>query len=391
MQRLYADLHVHIGQAGGRPVKITASHQMTVEGILGYARRVKGLDIVGIVDCGSPLVRRDIEELVERGYLKEVKGGGLEAQPGILLILGVEIESAEGAHFISYLPGLKSLDYWHKVVNRSISNPDLSTQRTGLKAAKLLDITLALDGLFVAAHAFTPHKGVYGCWVRRLEEGFGSRASRIGALELGLSADTEMAGWIYETAQYPFLSNSDAHSLNNIAREYNRLRMAAANFNELLKALKGEEGRAVLANYGMHPALGKYHRSYCANCRETAADREPRFECGICGRPMIPGVWDRIASIRDAEDSLQPVGRPPYFYRVPMDMIPGIGPKTVERLQAALGTEIDIMEQVPLELIEKIGGKAAAEGIKAVRENALAFEPGGGGKYGRVKKSSNIN
>ena len=35
------------------------------------------------------------------------------------------------------------------------------------------------------------------------------------------------------------------------------------NYTEILKALKNEDGRKIIANYGLDPKLGKYHRTYC--------------------------------------------------------------------------------------------------------------------------------
>ena len=37
-------------------------------------------------------------------------------------------------------------------------------------------------------------------------------------------------------------------------------------FKELVKALKNEDGRKIIANYGLDPKLGKYHRTYCEKC-----------------------------------------------------------------------------------------------------------------------------
>ncbi|MCU6339923.1 endonuclease Q family protein, partial [Enterobacter quasiroggenkampii] len=86
----------------------------------------------------------------------------------------------------------------------------------------------------------------------------------IDAVELGLSADTEMAGCISELDRFTLLTNSDAHSLSKIAREFNSLAMASPTFKEWAMALRREAGRGVTANYGLNPRLGKYHRTSCA-------------------------------------------------------------------------------------------------------------------------------
>ena len=92
----------------------------------------------------------------------------------------------------------------------------------------------------------------------------------IDGIELGLSSDTKMADQIKELHDYTFVTNSDAHSLAKIAREYQVMAMEESTFIELRKALKGEEGRKIIANYGLDPLLGKYHKTVCAKCLHPA-------------------------------------------------------------------------------------------------------------------------
>jgi uncharacterized protein (TIGR00375 family) len=144
-----------------------------------------------------------------------------------------------------------------------------------------------------------------------------------------------------------------------------------------------------MANYGMHPLLGKYHRSYCPQCRVIAKTDQATFTCDTCEQKMIPGVWDRILAIRDYETPHHPIGRPPYYYRVPLHYIPGLGPKTFARLRRAFGSEIQIMEHADLELMKRIIKPSVVHYIEKMRNNELEIIPGGGGYYGQVKKSSN--
>lgn len=387
MRQYCADLHVHIGRAQGFPVKITASEKLTLAAILEDGVRDKGLQIVGVVDCGSPLVLRDIKQMIDQGRLAPTRNGDLITEQGVMLLLGVEVESREGVHFIAYLPDLSAVETWQKVMQRKVTNPNLSTQRSLLAATEVIDATVGMGGIFVVAHAFTPHRGAYGCWVPRLSEGLGRRMSQVKALELGLSSDTDMADMIKEARQYSFLSNSDAHSLANLGREYNLIRMANLSFAEFRMALAGENGRRIMANYGMHPHLGKYHRSFCPQCEKLAPEQEATFNCDICGQRMIPGVWDRILAIRDYEEPHHPMGRPPYYYRLPLHFIPGLGPKTYGRLRQAFGSEIEIMERADLERMKRVIKPGVVHYIEKMRNNELEIIPGGGGYYGRVKKS----
>ncbi len=390
MRQYCADLHIHVGWAQGLPVKITASKKMTLAAILEHGVRVKGLQIMGVVDCGSPLVLRDIKELLDQEKLFLTRNGDLITERGAMLLLGVEVESREGIHFISYLPNLQSVEAWQKVMQKKITNPNLSTQRCSLAATELIDATTVLGGIFVVAHAFTPHRGAYGSWVR-LSDGLDERTQQVKALELGLSSDTDMAGTIEETRMFSFLSNSDAHSLPNLGREYNLLRMANLSFTEFKMALAGENGRRIVANYGMHPHLGKYHRSFCQSCGILAREKEPNYICCQCGRKMILGVWDRILAIRDYEEPHHPIGRPPYYYRVPLHFIPGLGTKTYERLHRAFGSEIEVMERADLEMMKRYVKPGVVHYLEKMRNNELEIIPGGGGYYGRVKKNNGDN
>lgn len=387
MRKVYADLHIHIGSAGGKAVKITASRKLTLYSILYEAAPSKGLDMVSIVDAGSTLVSAEIEAMLASGDLRQHPQGGMLARNGVLLIPACEVESREGVHVIIYLPELKSIKDFQKYMRTRVTNMNLSTQKANVSLKDLINLSYILEGIFCPAHAFTPHKGIYGCLTHSLKKELGRDASNIKVLELGLSADTELADMISETRNYTFLSNSDAHSADNIGREYNLLRMADKNFLEFRYCMENYEGRRVMANYGMDPLMGKYHRSYCTNCSTITNDAPPVLQCPLCGNNnMVLGVFDRIIQIRDQEEPRHPIGRPPYRYRVPLKDLPGVGPKLKEKLLRAFANEINLLENVNIDDIEKIAGTSVASYIAQMRDGRLPIIPGGGGKYGRIKK-----
>lgn len=391
MRRIYGDLHIHIGSAGGRPVKITASRQLDLHTILFGDAPKKGLEMVGIVDAGSLLVVAEIEDMLRQGQLKELPGGGMLAANGVLLIPGCEVESREGVHLIIYLPTLESLKKYGQYMKKRIKNLTLSTQKAQVSVADIMNLTVLLDGIFCPAHAFTPHKGIYGVLTPRLSTLLGRQAATIKAIELGLSADTDMAGLIAETRNYTFLSNSDAHSSPNIGREYNLFRMGDKSFNELRYALENLNERRIIANYGMDPRLGKYHRSYCIDCDLIAEEIPPVEACHGCGGShLVTGVLDRVMAIRDYDDPQHPVGRPPYHYRVPLKQLPGLGPKNINKLTAVFGDEIKITEEASLDDIARVCNPETASMIGRMRLGRLEILPGGGGRYGKVQKHNSL-
>lgn len=409
MKHLFADLHVHIGRAGnGLPIKITAARSLTVENILEECIIRKGIDMVGIVDASSPHVQYDLDRLLEAGFLRQMEEGGLRYKDLVTLILGGEVETTEqvegtggvlkarSAHCLCYFPFLENIKKFTMELSRPgrVKNTGLSSQKSNLTMQDLWEITDNLGGIMIPAHAFTPHKGVYGSCVRRISEILTPRAwEAIPAVELGLSSDSFYADLISELADKSFVSNSDAHSLPKIGREYNIIRMEQPNFREFVMALRREEGRAVIGNYGFDPKLGKYHRTYCEECLSTVTESPPVFACSRCGakadgRKVIMGVLDRIYQIRDNSMPVHPEHRPEYRHQIPLINLPGIGKKTMAKL-LELYTEMQILHQLTKEQLAVIVGDKAADVIIRAREGKLKVEAGGGGHYGRVKLSEN--
>src|SRR5690606_41504820 len=101
----------------------------------------------------------------------------------------------------------------------------------------------------------------------------------IDAIELGLSSNTDMADQIKELHSFTFVSNSDAHSLPKIAREYQIIKMQEPTFEELRLALHQKDGREVVSNFGLDPLLGKYHKTTCEKCLTIIEDEIGRASC----------------------------------------------------------------------------------------------------------------
>ncbi len=385
-----ADLHVHIGRAGNdKAIKVTASRDLTFENIARECAERKGIDIVGVVDCAAPSVLRDIEDLLDTGDMAELPAGGLRYRDKVTILPGAEFETREAhggiCHSVSFFPEVRRLRQFSDVLSRHVTNVDLSSQATRMPVAELLEICTDCGGEFIIAHAFTPFKSLYGSCARRMEDVFPAEAlEHIAALELGLSADSFLADRIAELADVAFVSNSDAHSLPRIGREYNILNIQAPTMEEVLMALRREAGRHVAANFGLDPRLGKYHRTYCLDCELTATQPPPQLVCEACGSVrVVMGVLDRIVQIADYPEPRPPEHRPPYQYQVPLQFVPKVGAVTLNRLLNRFGTEMAVLHQAtPEELARSVGDKIAGL-IIAAREGKLDLIPGGGGRYGR--------
>ncbi|WP_308639069.1 endonuclease Q family protein [Paenibacillus silvisoli] len=390
LDRVFADLHLHIGRTErGEPVKISGSANLTFRNIAYEAAVRKGIGLLGVIDCHSPGVQRDIEGLLDAGEMEEIDGGGIRYRDTTIL-LGSEIEVRDAgfgtAHHLIYLPdfaGMKAFTEW---LAKSMRNVQLSSQRLYVPTRELQQEVKGRGGLFIPAHIFTPHKSLFGSCSDRLGDTLDP--SLVDAVELGLSADSEMAGLIPDLDKLPFLTNSDAHSLAKIGREYNELRLREPSFQELKLALTGTEGRAITANYGLNPALGKYHRTYCVNCGSLAEDAQDAERCPQCGSlKQVRGVLERITelgALAGRTGPCVPEDRPRYVYQVPLEFIPGIGKVTLRKLLDRFGSEMNILHDASVEAIAEIAGEAPAAAIAAARGGDLELQAGGGGKYGKV-------
>lgn len=396
MKTLYADLHVHLGRDGaGRPVKVSAARDMTLPRVLETARTSKGLDLVAVVDCAAPRVRRDIEVLEERRQLVRLAGGGYRTPAGLGFIPAIELEVGVGergqAHLLLYLPDLTALEAVSRWLAARVTNLNLSTQRVAGDPAEPVAVAAAAGGFGVVAHIFTPHKGLLGqAGAPAPGEVFDSED--LPAVELGLSADTELADRLPELAGLSFISCSDAHSLPNLAREYMAVELKEPSLAELRLALTGpggREGRRVAANYGLDPRLGKYHRTSCRRCGQTAPDPPPVLACPGCGHSApVVGVLDRVVQRAGGGSPRPPLGRPPYVRQVPLAGLPGIGPAARRALLDAFGSEMAVLHRTGESELAAVVGSGLAGLIARARRGEVAIRAGGGGRYGRVVKNA---
>jgi uncharacterized protein (TIGR00375 family) len=380
---IYADFHIHVGRSlNKKVVKITASPALTLPEIVKVAGTTKGLNMVGIVDSHSLGVRQDYKELLANGVLQPLEGGGYRSSK-LVIIPGMETELKIGkghAHFLAFFPSINHLEDFCKPIQQYVRNWQLSSQKVHLEAKEWILRVEEVGGIWFPAHAFTPHKGIYGSCCDRIQDVLPILPK---ALEMGLSADRSMARCLSEVDNMLLLSNSDAHSLANIAREYNCLLLEDNSFEGLSKLVKNINGK-IIRNYGMNPQMGKYHRSYCPHCSKIFEVEPPVLRCPYCASPKIVlGVLDRLTSIADRKFSLYQKDNF-YVYRVPLRFLPGIGPQKYAQLLKKFGTELAVYHDADIEDLISLVGEKIATIIFRAREGSLQFSAGGGGYFGKV-------
>ena len=373
-----ADLHVHLGSALGRRVKMGASFRLSLPQLAQDPSVWAGMDVLGVVDCQVFGPLEELEGLLSAGEIRQLPGGGFSF-PGGLLVAGAEMQ-VEGFHAVAFVPDLEALRALSRHYLRSVSNPRLSTGAVRTSGRALAREVSAMGGVLVPAHVFTPFRGLLG----RGQDLAGVLGAQPPLVELGLSADTSMAHRLAALQNSVFLTNSDAHSPERIGREHNLLAGSPGDFTSLLDLLiRGK----VAANYGLDPRLGKYFRSLCRRCGfDASGRREAVLACPACGQgPLVRGVWDR-AEIMEKVD--RPRSRPPYVHQVPLSTLPGIGPQTRGLLLKELGSEHRVLHEADLSEVEMAGGIRARRAVDGFRQGQLSFREGGGGRYGSIIRCS---
>jgi uncharacterized protein (TIGR00375 family) len=230
---------------------------------------------------------------------------------------------------------------------------------------------------------------------------YGEYAKYITFLELGLSADTQMANKIAELDSCAFVSFSDAHSPSpdKLGREITRFYLHRASFHEINRALRGVNGREIALNVGFDPREGKYHLTGCRRCKKAydlediIVDGRVLKTCPACGGPLKIGVKDRIRLLTLKSHKVSLVTRPPYLHTVPlMEILRAMKrsqrlnvKKVYEELIQSFGNEIAILIDTPLASLRQHLPQLG-EILARFRKDAIEFEfVGRGGWYGKIK------
>lgn len=211
------------------------------------------------------------------------------------------------------------------------------------------------------------------------------------------------------------ISNSDAHSLEKLAREANVFAFDSEQemtYDEIRRILKTGDKKKFLYTIEFYPEEGMYHVDGHRDCGVALEPKESKrvgLLCPKCKKKLTIGVVHRVDTLADRDEKNIPAIFIPHRYIVPLQEIiaqsfdVGYGSKKVVKeynhLLKTLGTEFYILLHADIAAIEKAAStKKIALGIKNMRNGKLSIKPGYDGVYGVVnvfssklrKKSSPI-
>lgn len=389
------DLHIHGLYSGA------VSKEMIPNKIAEQAP-LKGLDLV---PTGDILNARWIKLIKEK--LKEINDGILEHENGTKFILQTEINDMNRVHHLVLFPSFSKVEELREAFKNKCKDLDTEGRPTiHMNGEEIAEICLKADCLLGFSHAFTPFFSCYSKY-NSYRDCYGKYWNKIYFMELGLSADTNMADRISELHNLTFTSNSDAHSPwpNKMGREFNTLQIKEITFDEVKKALKRENGRKCILNIKFNPLEGKYNKTRCAGCLKFYEPEEAiklKWRCSNCNKSIKKGVDYRIHELADLSENKHPEHRPKCVHIIPLSEIIALAlnvsnawsPKvqaTWKKFIDLFGNEIKILLEVDINDIKKVDEKIAKY-LQYFREDKIKYIPGGAGVYGKlIKPDEGIN
>lgn len=405
--KMIADLHIH------SRFSMATSKEGTPENLDSWARK-KGISLIGTGDFTHPVWREELKErLVSEGnglyrlrdeYVKEEsrKFPG----EGTRFVVSGEISSiykkngkTRKVHNVILLPSLEAADAMAQRLEKIGNIHSDGRPILGLDSHDLLEMMLDVcpEGILIPAHIWTPHFSVLGAksGFDSVEECFEELAPYIHALETGLSSDPAMNWRISKLDRYQLVSNSDAHSPSKLGREANLLDIDCS-YEGLYRAIQTGEGLEGTVEF--FPEEGKYHFDGHRKCGVSLSPVEAERLggiCPVCGKKLTMGVDHRVEQLADRAEGFVKKDGKKYESLVPLPEVISacMGYSTAskkvqgcfEQMIQTLGTEFDILRNVPSEDIKSCAGERIAEGIENVRTGNVKRIPGYDGEYGKIQ------
>jgi len=394
-----ANLHLH------SPYSRAVSPRMTLEN-LAYWGEVKGIRVLGGADFTHPKWLEKIKnelEPAENGLFK-LKGKKHKTR----FVLSSEISCiysknnrVRKIHIIVLAPSINAVEE----INSALSNIGnlFADGRPILKldAKELVRIILSIcnECLLIPAHLWTPWFSLFGSrsGFNSIEECFENYTDKIYAGETGLSSDPEMNWRLSQLDRIALISNSDAHSPENIGREANVFNTELS-YKGIVNAIKSKDPAKFLYTIEFFPEEGKYYYDGHRACGISFSPKETYKYgglCPVCGKKLTIGVLNRVEELADREEGEKPKTTIPFKRLIPLAEIIaealGVGKKTkkvekeYEELISVFGNELDILLNISQANLEKITLPKIAKGIICVREGKVSIKPGHDGVYGEIK------
>ncbi|KKS34182.1 MAG: UvrD/REP helicase [Parcubacteria group bacterium GW2011_GWC2_42_12] len=413
------DLHIHSKYSR------SCSPELTLENI-DAACRLKGVDIIATGDFTFPNWFSDIKNKLEETIpLTPLYQGGSKSglyklksakDDKVKFILSTEVAliykdggKARRIHIVIHASSIRAAEELNNYLDKNFNIRSDGRPILGLSAPDLMELCLGIDKKFLIypAHIWTPWFAVFGSksGFDKMEECFHEYTKDVYAIETGLSSDPAMNWRLSALDRFTILSNSDAHSLPNIAREANVFEMKETTYDEIYNIIKNKKisrsdnEAGVKYTIEFYPEEGMYHYDGHRTCQVSFTPEQTKKHkgiCPVCKKPLVIGVMNRVDELADRALGEQGENTAPFKKLVELDKIIAeamdIKSRHAGKVQIAYnnlvkqgGNELNILLNIRLKDLARMADAAVVEGIKRVREGKLIIKPGFDGQYGEIK------
>jgi uncharacterized protein (TIGR00375 family) len=250
----------------------------------------------------------------------------------------------------------------------------------------------------IPAHIWTPWFSLFGSksGFDSVEECYGEFSDRIFAMETGLSSDPAMNWRVPALDKITLISNSDAHSGQNLMREANVFELAEVSYESIINSIKEKNPKKFIFTLEYYPQEGMYHWDGHREHNVSMSPEEAKKLCNICPvcqKQMTIGVEHRVFDLADRPIGHIPEGNIPFKNVVPLDEIisivwkVGASSKRIsreyERMVREYGSEYEILIERRKEELKGVD-PVVIKAIMKVREGKVKIRPGYDGVYGEV-------
>lgn len=236
------DLHIHtcLSPCGEK--------NMSPQRIVETAKK-KGLDVIGICDHNSG---ENVIAVRMAGKKRNLK-----------VIGGIEVTSKEEVHLLVLFDEDKDLFEMQRILYENLKgenvvkifgrqlimsekdeildeNNRLLISACELSCKDIIELAHRLSGLAIASHIDREGFGIIG------QLGFIPPELGLDALEISSRISYQKAKETFPVGNYPLISSSDAHTLEDIEKSFTSFLIEDVSVEELKKALSGKEGRRIV-------------------------------------------------------------------------------------------------------------------------------------------------
>ncbi len=422
--KIIADLHIH------SRFSRACSRDLTLENIAATCA-TKGINVIGTGDFTHPEWFREMREKLEEREpglyvlnvgtaleLSKTRTGqdlSLQHNKFTRFVLSTEISciyskggKVRRLHIIILAPNLAAVEK----INLSLEKRGANLKSDGrpilgLSVEELAHLCFAVDErvVVIPAHIWTPWFAMFGSksGFDSREECWGKLADKIFAVETGLSSDPQMNWRVKDLDIMSIVSNSDAHSLQNIGREANvfEIKEEKLSYDEVIRVIKEKNQQEFLYTIEFYPEEGMYHfdgHRLCGVSLMPAQAKRIKNICPVCKKELTIGVLHRVEELaeNDRDENYFTPQRVPFKKLVELDKILaeslGVKSRAAKQVQAEyenliknFGTEFNILLEVSYDNLAKLAGPRMTEAIRRVREGKLKIKPGFDGQYGEIR------